>query len=631
MHRTLAPLLALILLLTAVPAQAATPPTGAGPTDPRELEEFVDPIFEQHLAEHHIPGAVFVVVKDGEIFFQKGYGVADIAEQRPVDPERTLFSVGSVTKLFTGTAVMQLVEQGKLDLHADINQYLKDFQIPETYPKPITTAHLLTHTAGFDEVFLGMAARTEAEVEPLSEYLARTLPRRIRPPGQEYQYSNHGLALAGHLVEVISGQPYVKYINEQILQPLGMSRSTLGLPADLAPDLAKGYLYTGTGYEEEPVWHLNVGPAGNLKATGADMARFMIAHLQKGRYGDVRILAEETAAEMQRQHFTHHPKLPGSGYAFMERFRSNQRIIEHAGDVAGTSTQLVLVPEGNWGFFASYTSNRGGIAVKELADRLIDHYAPTPAEPAPAPPADFSKRAARFTGIYQPNRYPRFTMAKLALFNPGWRVTANDDATLTLRGPGDMRPPIRLVEVEPLLFQEVNGNGYYAFDADEQGRITKLYLPDYVIAMDKIPWYGRYDLHLGLLALVCLLLLTAVLVWLGGWLLRRIQKRPALPPEMSRARWVAAAVAVLIPLFLVRLLMVLSRPMDVIFGMTPALKAVLALPLLSTALTLAMLWLAVRAWRSAAWPPAARLHYAVVTGGALLFIPFLWYWNLLGF
>lgn len=625
-------LTALLLLVTAAPegaAGAAVAGGTAGPDDPAELSAFVDPLFARHLAEYKIPGAILAVVRDGKVLLQKGYGVADHASQTPVDPHRTLFSIGSTTKLFTGTAVMQQVEQGKIDLHADINQYLKGFQIPPTYPEPITMAHLLTHTAGFDESVLGMAARTDAEVEPLGSYLARTLPRRIRPPGQEHQYSNHGISLAAQIVEQVTGTPFAQYVEEQILRPLGMRRTTMGLPPDLAPDLATHHLYLGGRYVEEPVWHLHLAPAGSLKATGADMARFMIAHLQNGAYEGARILGEATARQMQQQQFTHHPRLPGMAYTFMERIRGEQRAIEHGGDVAGMSSLLLLVPDGNWGFFVSYNSNGGGRAREELANALLDHYAPTPVPAAPAPPGGFSQRAARFTGTYQPNRYERTTMAKLQNLSPGWRVTANPDDTLTLTWPGGTRPPVRLVEVEPLLFQSEDGRTRYAFGADEAGRITHLYLPTYSLALERVPWHRSYPLHMTLIGFTLLLSTSALVAWPLGALFRRLRKRPHLPAAVVRARWFAAGTALLLPVFMIGLMAAMSRPMEMIFGLSPAVRGLLVLPYLSTALTLPMPWFALGSWRSDAWTWPDRLHYSLFTLAALLFIPFLWYWNLL--
>ncbi|HYF76576.1 MAG TPA: serine hydrolase domain-containing protein [Symbiobacteriaceae bacterium] len=302
MHRFAASILAIILLVSTASSVLAAPPD-SGPSDPAEVEAFLDPIFAKHLAEYQIPGAVFLLVKDGRILFTKGYGLANVEKGTPVVPDRSLFAIGSVTKLFTATAVMQLAEQGKLDLHADINQYLKAFQIPATFPEPITATHLLTHTSGFDEKVFGMAVRSSADLEPLGQYLARELPRRVRPPGQQSQYSNHGMGLAGHLVEAVSGRSYNQYISDEILKPLGMNHSTMEMPAELADDIVPVNGYVGDPPVRQPDWFLNIGPAGDLKATATDMAAFMIAHLQNGDYQGKRIFRDETARTMHALQF----------------------------------------------------------------------------------------------------------------------------------------------------------------------------------------------------------------------------------------------------------------------------------------------------------------------------------------
>src|SRR5574342_1182188 len=210
------------------------PSPGQGPTDPAEMEAFLDELFGRHMEEYHIAGAAVSVVKDGALLFAKGYGYADLENGIPVDPEGTVFRLGSVTKLFTWTAVMQLAERGKLDLDADINKYL-DFRIPDTYPEPITIKHLMTHTAGFEDRFFELMALDVDDLVPAREWLVSHMPARVRPPGDCAAYSNYGTSLAGYIVARISGQPYDQYIQEHILNPLGMAHSTARTP--ITPDL----------------------------------------------------------------------------------------------------------------------------------------------------------------------------------------------------------------------------------------------------------------------------------------------------------------------------------------------------------------------------------------------------------
>jgi CubicO group peptidase (beta-lactamase class C family) len=199
------------------------------------------------MEDHHIVGVAVSVVKDGKLFFAKGYGYADLENNIRVDPEATLFKLGSLTKLFTWTAVMQLAEQGKLDLDADVNTYL-DFRIPDTYPQPITLKHLMAHTSGFEDLHAEMVTLAEENLLPPREWLASHIPARVRPPGEVAAYSNYGAALAGYIVARVSGQSYSQYVQEHILDPLGMEGTTAlwPTPPELLARESVGYMYDET-------------------------------------------------------------------------------------------------------------------------------------------------------------------------------------------------------------------------------------------------------------------------------------------------------------------------------------------------------------------------------------------------
>jgi CubicO group peptidase (beta-lactamase class C family) len=236
---------------------------------------------------------------------------------------------------------MQLVERGQLDLDANINDYLTEFKIPDTYPEPITMKHLLTHTPGFEDGALGyLFVQSTDEIVPLSDSLKAHIPWRVRSPGTYSSYSNYGTALAGLIVADVSGMPFNEYIEKNILEPLGMENSTFRepLPDRLAENMATGYKRKKGVYEKDDFEIIsNFGPAGALSSTAADMARFMIAHLQNGRYGDARILEEETAKQMHSQQYTLDPRLPGMAYGFYESRVNGQHIIGHGGDTRGAS------------------------------------------------------------------------------------------------------------------------------------------------------------------------------------------------------------------------------------------------------------------------------------------------------
>jgi CubicO group peptidase (beta-lactamase class C family) len=219
------------------PASAPTTPAAVrGVRDRAELEAFVDGIMVANLRDKHVAGATVAVVKDGALLFAKGYGYADVAKRRPIDAERSLFRIGSTSKLFTWTAVMQLVEQGKLDLDADVNRYL-DFKIPATFPQPITLRHIMTHTPGFEEDGRDLISDDSTKIPALGGWLATHIPGRVRPPGTFASYSNYATALAGYVVQRASVFQWDDYIEQHVLAPLGMTQTTTRqpLPARLRP------------------------------------------------------------------------------------------------------------------------------------------------------------------------------------------------------------------------------------------------------------------------------------------------------------------------------------------------------------------------------------------------------------
>ena len=600
-------------------------PHHQGPTDPQELEAFLDAIFAEQMEKLHVPGAVFVLVKDGQIFFAKGYGFADIENQTPMVPDKTIFHGGSVSRLFTATAVMQLAERRLLNLDDDVNKHLNLFQLEDNYLQPVTVANLLTHTGGFEHRGIGSAARSESKVVPLGEYLASGVLHRVMSPGEVIIYSSPGIALAGYLVEEVSGVPFAQYIDENIFQSLGMSRSSLQQPppSHLALDLAVGYRYDNGTYKPYPTDYLtNIPPAGDFYFTATDIARFMITHLQNGRYGNTRILEEATTREMHRQHFTNHPRLRGRAYGFSEWFENDQRAIFHDGSAPGFDSRLFLLPDQNMGFLLAYNSNQYLLRA-DLTSQFLDHYYPVQDQPvASQPSADFQSRVDRFAGGYRSYDYSLHTIEKLLTLFDQIHVTAGGDGTLAVGSS-------LYVEVESLLFQRVDGEGYVAFREDDNGHITHMFIG--TGTFEKLPWYETVAFQQTLIGFFVLVLLSACIAWPIGYLFR---KQPSQSTRSSRlARLLAGLTSGLNLMFLIGLALALFLidQWEFTYGMPPVVIALLFIPLLTAILTVGLLVFAVLAWTDNYWSVLGRLHYSLVALAALVFIWFVNYWNLLGF
>ena len=602
--------------------------------DAEELEHFLDGVMAAQLESSHIPGATVAVVKDGELFFAKGYGYADLEYREPVVADETLFRVGSVSKPFTSTAVMQLVEEGKLDLNADVNTYLEDFKIPDTYPQPITLHHLLTHTAGFEERLKGIKARTSADLRPLGEYLAEDMPARVRPPGQFAAYDNYGLSLAGYVVEQVSGMPYDRYVEENILKPLDMRHSTTRQPPppELAGDTAVGYAVEDGAYEGKGFEFYNIAPAGSMSATATDMAHFMIAHLHNGRYDDARILLEETANEMHRRQFGHDPRVNGLGYGFSQDDRGDQRIIGWGGDTDLFHSGLTLLPEKDVGLFVSYNSASGEEAPVQLLDVFLDRYYPVPDSPARKLSATSQERVGRFTGTYGSTRAAQTTPEKVVALRGMLSVSATQDGAL-LTKPAIGGDPQRWVELEPLVFREVDGQEKIVFREDKQGHVTNLFFDRRpTAAYIRLAWYETPAFHGGLLAVCVVIFLSAIVLWPVGALLGR-RKREAGAPRLSLsrlARWLAGGASALSILYLIGYALVLSNPnpVELLYGDPLLLHVVGTLSLLIVVLVAGASTLTVPVWIRRYWSVAGRVHFTLVVLAGLAFVWVLYYWNL---
>lgn len=611
--------------------------------DARELEAFLDPIFSEQMKAMHIPAAVFVFVKDGQIFFEKGYGLADIDAKKPVVPNKTLFQIGSITKLFTATAVMQLVEQNKLDVQADVNQYLTKFQIKDRFAAPVTLHHLLTHTGGFDERFIGTMSKNPMAQKTIGDYLAERMPPRVMPSGEAVNYSNHGMTLAGHLVEQASGLSYEQYVTENILQPLEMHHTKVSLNSpnkSPAQDLAVAYDYRHENFYPIPAsYYGHIAPAGSIIATSTDMAHFMIAHLQRGRFGDKSILSERTIDEMHRQQFTHHPKFSGWTYGFPEESRNGRRLLTHGGGARGYVALLVLLPEENAGFFIACNTANSGLQ-DVVFDKLIERYYPNENPSLTIPPGvsveeGNPEHLSKLTGSYRYVRYSRRSLEKILAVMQQVEVTLQENGKLSLDGFGSA--PILLTMIEPFLFRRDDGKGLISFRQDEQGRITHLFLAEtFADAYEKLDWYESAQTQTIFAASFALTFLSAVTVWLATIMLKRFRLKELRRTDRKKARILASLTSLLNLIFLVGFpITFLSNQSggipEFFFGLSQSTYALLCLPIVTTVLTCLAFYFVLNAWRKRQFTNQGIIYYAVVVLVNLAFIPYLLYWNLLGF
>lgn len=511
---------------TKAAVSATTPPPtaandqGAHDLTKADVDAWLDGYLPYALKAGDIPGAVVVVVKDGQPLTMRGYGYSDLATQKPVDPNLTLFRPGSVSKLFTWTAVMQLVQAGKLDLDADINKYL-DFKIPPKDGKPVTLRNIMTHTAGFAETAKYLIEFGEKKPQPLGQVLSRWVPDRIYAPGEMPAYSNYAASLAGYIVERVSGEPFNTYVARHIFAPAGMAHSSFDqpLPRSLRPLISKAYK-TGTS-EAQPYEVIGMAPAGALSSSGADMGRFMIAHLNHT------LLNPATAQQMYAPANKPFPDLPAMALGFYHEDRNGLNIVGHGGDTVFFHSDLHLFPDKNVGLYISMNSvGKDGAAHglrEELLQQFTDRYYPAPA--ANLPTASTAKEhGAALSGNYVSSRAGGFNWFRLLTLLGETKVSTDKDGVLTVSSITDLSgQPRKWREVKPWLWREMNGSDYLEAVRDSGGGIKMFSITPYAPIIEFLPAPASLNSAwiLPVAGLAFLIILIAALGWPVVALVRR--------------------------------------------------------------------------------------------------------------
>ena len=507
------------------PAPATIPdPTGAHPLVQADVDSWLDGYMPYALRTGDVAGAVVVVVKDGQIVTERGFGYSDVAAKKPVDPKSTLFRPGSTSKLFTWTAVMQQVQAGKIDLDADVNTYL-DFKIPPYQGKPVTMREIMTHTAGFEEDLGGLMIPDGSPVPSLEATVKHWVPKRVYAPGTTPAYSNYATMLAGYIVQRVSGEPYDDYIKHHILDPLGMTHSTFVEPLapDLKPYMSKGYKVASQ--PAKPFEIITFRPAGSATVTADDMAKFMNAHLNEDNNP---LLNPATAKMMHTTALTLLPPLNRMKLGFYEANVSDEPIIAHGGDTLYFHSYLWLMPDHKTGVFFSMNSAGKGLASltirQELIEQFMDRYYPA----APAAPTGFTPNpadAALVAGTYESSRRSESGIRRGLNFFSQDKVTADAAGNLHLSGAlfaGANGEPRQWVEIAPFVWKDANGKERLAAKV-EDGKVTRFGVDQFSpfeVNM-RVPWWQSTSWISPAGTLSLLVLLTLILSLPLGFAARR--------------------------------------------------------------------------------------------------------------
>lgn len=627
------------LVVPLITLTAAFNATAAPSLDDRQaVETFIDGVVLSAMKANSSPAGTVAIMHKGELLLAKGYGFQDVGQQIPVDPYTTLFRPGSVSKLFTWVAVMQLVEQGKLDLDTDVNTYLTNFQIRDSFDQPVTLRHILTHTSGFEDGAVGYLIIDDPErIMPLAESMERYEPKRVNPPGAQTAYSNYATAIAGLVVANVSGLKFEDYIQQHIFAPLGMDHSTFNepLPDSLAATMTKGYKIEAGRFVEKPFEIIsNFGPAGAQSATSIDMVKFAQAILNGGELNGQRILKEATVREMLTRNFSHDDRLMGMALGFYEGDYEGTRVLGHGGDTMYFHSFLGVDQEHELAYFVSFAGDGGSPVRSLLFPAFYEKFLPR-TEPAPVPPADFSERAGKYAGSYGFWRSNFSTIEKAAGLAGGIQIAPTENNSLMLAFAGKTK---EYAEVDKNLFRETSplvglapgiSPRLIAFQENEQGAISGFVMEGLpFMSLRKLPAYATGNFNFTLLGL-------AMMVFLGVLLRRFFQRREfkALPAAdrsaLDAATWASLANILVLAVGAI----VISIVGDKLFGGIPLMfKLWLVLPIIAFLAGLYLLYRCVLVWRqgllASKW---ARLRYTLVALSAGFMCWFYWFWNILGF
>ncbi|GKU76551.1 serine hydrolase [Paenibacillus sp. L3-i20] len=453
-----AALMAAIITVTTVslPENKVAAAIANGPKDAKEVEAFADAYFNRPEVKKSLAGGAFVVVGEDKVLLNKGFGYADVKSKKLIDPNETLFRVASVSKVFTATALMQLVEEGKVDLNGDIHNYTSGFKVANKTTTKLKIQDLLTHTSGFDYSDIDLAGPSTLE-----QYIENYAPTVVRKPGTAYKYDNYASNLQGYIVQKMTNKPFEEVVEDKIFRPLGMTNSDFRITDKVKEKLATGH--NGNG-EAMPFYEINppIMPTGGMVATSTDISKFMLAHLNGGQLGNQRILQEKTVKEMHQTRISIHPELPTMSYGFEMFHRENyngENVIGKAGDLSGFHSWMWLLPDRKVGGFIVLNGDKDNTAIiSGLFKAFMDHYYPETDKERPVL-ALTKAQLTKYEGSYRFLRYPLAHFAVRA-----------EEGYLSFSGATGNK---KLVPIGDGLFRDESGKAA-AFKGNEEGKITHL-------------------------------------------------------------------------------------------------------------------------------------------------------------
>jgi CubicO group peptidase (beta-lactamase class C family) len=623
----------------------------AGAESLPNLEAFVDGVVGAYMSHDQIAGVQVAVVRDGETLLVKGYGIDSVDPRRGVDPEQSLFRIGSISKTFTWLSIMQLAERGRLMLDDPINDYLPDeLDVPdEGFEQPIRVIDLMNHAAGFEELLQGLFVAEDAPLLSLTEQLRQRRPHRVREPGKRMAYSNYGAALAGAIVAHLSGMDYESYVEQNILTPLGLAHTSFreqyapgeGLPqpisAELAAHLAQSIESRQGAWQAVPHEHIvSMAPAGAAVSTAADMARYMLALLDPQQLEAAGVLNAATFAQLREPSLQSAPGMPAIHHGFFNTpLGASERLgfdnLSHGGATLHFRSFMVVTndlgDQGTLGVFVAANSAPAQRLVLAVPEQILAKYFRGWPQAKPAVAEDAATRAHEYVGEYRSTRRS-YTQFEKIIDIGGVPVAATKDGSLTIRLGG---PELRLVEAGKDLFRQPDGDVTIAFLRDERGAISHVVTPSG--EFERIGFFASKQ-WLALLLAATLFASIGILIAAALWR----EPVPAHSIGERRSAQVIITTATAWLLF-IGLMIAWAAPFASPQGLDrfvygypqPLLKVALAVGVVATGLSVLGIATLVPVWRERTWPIGRRLRHTAAVGLFVALVATLQQWNAIGF
>jgi CubicO group peptidase (beta-lactamase class C family) len=628
-----------VLLIAMSALAVAAPSSAAHSLNQADLEAFFEGIIPLQLERSDIAGATVLVMKDGETLLQKGYGFSDLKTKRAVDPVSTMFRLASISKLFTWTAVMQLAEQGKLDLDVGVDRYL-DFPIRafSGAAQPLTLRNLMTHTSGFEETARNVIVTDDKYYLGLREFLIQNQPHRLFAPGTIPAYSNYAVGLGSYIVQRVSGEPFEEYVAKHIFLPLGMTHSTfLQPPAAALKDLpSEGY---PSSTREPPIGFERFSPvgAGGISSSAADMARFGQSLLNGGELDGHRILKPETLAQMWKPQFRASEQLPPMGLGFYQVWRNDLRWIGHEGDLVAFHSLFFVEPQQKLVLFISYNSAGSANKVRaELLNAFSDRYFPREQQQTflSVPPSSLKD----IEGTFERTRRADSTAIKLVGLMGQAHAKLDKDGVLHIDKMKDLRGhPFGWKPTDKDLWQQIDDQGRLLAIRGADGRIERLAGSFAASQWQRVPWYERDHfvfLMLGLSLLIVFSVLFAAVLRLARRFIFHSTQPIAPSGRVPLRAWARASAIYWILLF-----GVLAALLGIAVGDEDSLPPTSAWDTyfligdtvcgIGIGLSAFAVVSAARAWRNPSMSKISRIKYTLVASACAFLSWFTVHWNLI--